>query len=309
MDSAQPLHKTFAQLMRDRQLTTLSLSLLSAEETIVLAHQVAGYSLDTQLANHLYQKTTGNPFFVIETVRAREENKPSIHEGTLSSLPSSTTEDALDGHPVPPKVFAVIQERLANLSPSARHVAQLAAIIGRVFSLELLAHANEEDEQNIVYSLEELWRRQIVREVDNFRFDFSHDQLRAATYCEINPVQRRLLHRRVAQALQALHADDLVPVAGELAGHCESAGLMEEALGYYRQAAGVAKQYYAYRDVVNYLEKALKILQSLPARRQFASLEIDVLHELGLASIPAYDYGNVRLGEVWRQAYELEISP
>ena len=56
-------------------------------------------------------------------------------------------------------------------------------------------------------AVDELWRRRIIRE---FRdgYDFSHDLLRDTAYAQVSPPKRWLLHRRIAQGLELLHADD-----------------------------------------------------------------------------------------------------
>ena len=63
---------------------------------------------------------------------------------------------------LPPKVYAVIEARLAQLSPAARTLAQVAATIGRAFTLPLLVEASREDEETVVHGLDELWQRRIV---------------------------------------------------------------------------------------------------------------------------------------------------
>ena len=58
----------------------------------------------------------------------------------------------------------MIRRRLALLSPGAQALAQTAAVIGREFTFAVLARASGQDEAAVVQSLDELWRRQLVRE-------------------------------------------------------------------------------------------------------------------------------------------------
>ena len=71
-------------------------------------------------------------------------------------------------------------------------------------------------------------------------YDFSHDMLREAAYAGVSPPKRWLLHRRVAQGLELLHADDTDAVAAQLAGQYARGGRGDRALAYYRRAADVA---------------------------------------------------------------------
>ena len=58
-----------------------------------------------------------------------------------------------------PRVHSVIEARLAQLSEQARDLVGLAAVIGREFSTDVLAAATDVDEDALVGSLDELWRR------------------------------------------------------------------------------------------------------------------------------------------------------
>ncbi len=62
--------------------------------------------------------------------------------------------------------------------------------------------AGDRDEDDLVRGLDELWQRRIVRERGADAYDFTHDKLREAAYDALSPARRRLLHRRVAGALE-----------------------------------------------------------------------------------------------------------
>ena len=55
-------------------------------------------------------------------------------------------------------------------------------------------------------ALDELWTKRIVREQGVNSYDFTHDKLREVAYAEISAPQRRLLHRRIAQAFEATYS-------------------------------------------------------------------------------------------------------
>src|SRR5205823_15131211 len=144
--------------------------------------------------------------------------------------------------PRPPTVQAVITGRLAQLSPLAREVVSLAAVIGRAFTWSVLAQTSHLDEEMLVRGLDELWRKRIVREQGEDAYDFSHDKLRVVAYAGLSAARRRLLHRRVAEILEALYADALDQVSGHIAFHLEQADRVEQAITYYRRAAEAARK-------------------------------------------------------------------
>ena len=64
----------------------------------------------------------------------------------------------------------------------------------------MLALASDQDEDTVVRSLDELWRRRIIREQGMNVYDFTHDRLREVAYGELSPRRgERRLYRRSAK--------------------------------------------------------------------------------------------------------------
>src|SRR6266704_3401408 len=126
----------------------------------------------------------GFPLYVIEAVRSSDDLSAGMPVGDLTT---------------------VLRNRLGQVSAAAREVVGLAAAVGTDFTLDLLTEASDLDADTVVGAIDELWRRRIMRE---FRdgYDFSHDLLRETAYTQVSPPKRWLLHRRVAQRLELLHA-------------------------------------------------------------------------------------------------------
>jgi DNA-binding SARP family transcriptional activator/predicted ATPase len=284
-------------LRRERQISEIELTRLNVQETAALANQIVAASLDQERTDELYRETEGNPLFVVETMRSIESWRKQDGEAALdvrspiSALPS-----------LPPKVQAVIEARLDQLSPPARALADLAAVVGREFTFDVLARAGDGDEDALVQGLDELWQRRIIRERSADAYDFSHDKIREVTYTQISQTRRRLLHHRVAGALEHLYDADpsigqgLDDVSGQVAAHYERAGLTERAIAYYRQAAAAAQRIYANQESLDFLNRALALLETLPDSAQRAEEELSLLTALGVSQIVLEGYGapNVR---------------
>jgi predicted ATPase/DNA-binding SARP family transcriptional activator len=281
-----PLTTLLLDLRSTEQVTELELGALSSNETAALVVQLAGQDLAPEVAQRLYNETEGNPLFVVETLRAefsREAGTPRGGGGSFSLSP-------LPAHgplPLPAKIHAVIQRRLAQLSPPARELASLAAVLGRSFTFPVLVQASDLAEDALMRGLDELWQRRIVRELGADAYDFSHDRIREVSQATISQTQRRLLHRRAAQALEQVYASDLVPVIGQIAAHYERAGLAELAIASYLRAAEVARQLYATQDAISYFTSGLALLKSLPNPTLRAHQEIALQIGLGNALITA----------------------
>ena len=240
--TGHPLASLSLSLRREGLLTEVILDPLNANETAYLAAHLIGEHLDRAVITALYQETEGNPLFVVETVRAGAVEK--VKTGQHSLEDSHVRPGAL----LPPTVQVVISSRLAQLSPAAREVMGLAAVIGRAFTFDVLALASSMDEDTLVLGLDELWQRRIVREQGSDAYDFSHDKLREQAYASLSAARRRLLHRRVGEALISLYANDtdtLDTFSGQIATHFEQSGAIEQAIEYYVRAAEVGQRVYA----------------------------------------------------------------
>ncbi len=283
LDEIAPEHPVLALLRHlghTMEIAEIPLQPLDAAESAQLAGLIAHRTLDVDMAMRLFHETEGNPLFVVETMRAGLDTWSGGEKPEQDGHDRSPLSDA---QTLPPRVHAVIAGRLAQLSPDARALAALAATIGRAFRYDVLARAGADDEDAAVRALDELWQKRIVREQGINTYDFTHDKLREVAYTELSVPQRRLLHRRIAQALEAIHQTDLDPVSGQLAAHYERAGLIEQAIAYYRQAAAVAQRVYANEDAITLLSRGLELLEHMPGGVQRDKQELSL--QLALAPI------------------------
>jgi DNA-binding SARP family transcriptional activator len=270
LDAANPLAALLRHLRSAAQLVEIVIEPLDAAETAELAALVGSRAFDADEATRLYRETEGNPLFIVETVRAESADSPAGAPG--QGIPG-----------LPPRVHAVIAGRLAQLSDHAREIAAAAAVVGRAFALDVLVRLVG-DEDVVVRALDELWRKRLVREQGPNAYDFTHDKLRDVAYSQTSAPQRRRLHRRVAEALVAVHEKDLDPVSAEVAAHYESAGLPEQAIPHYWRAAVVAQGVYAHDEAMAVACRGLSLLQELPSSARRDRWELD----LQLVLAPTY---------------------
>jgi len=240
-------------------LTEISVSPFEAADTAVLAAAISGRPLAEAEGTMLQALTGGFPLYVIEAMRAAADTGGAPQQGRDLS--------------------AVLRARIDQATAAARDVAGLAAAVGTDFTLELLTEASDLDTRAVVGAVDELWRRRIVREFGD-GYDFSHELLRDAAYAQVSPPERWLLHRRVAQAIELVHADDLDLVSAQLARQYARGGRPRRALAYYRRAADAATAVFAHAEAVRLYKEALAIIGKLSAGKDRDRQELAVLEAM-----------------------------
>ncbi len=261
--SSPDLASLLAGLRRDGLIAEIDLGPLDVAATTALAEHVAGRSLDAAVTEPLYHGSEGNPLFIVEMVQAGLASGGGQTRETEPAQQVSMRDATWQ--PLPAKVRQILERRLAQLSPAARELADLAATIGRRFDFETLRVAAAMPDAALIPSLDELWQRRIVREHGNGRYDFSHVKIRETAYVGLSEARHRLLHRHVAQALEAIHAATLDAVSGQIGRHFEQAGLPAPAIAYYCRAAEASQHVYdAKDDAIGYYRRALALLGDPP---------------------------------------------
>ncbi len=197
MAADQPLAPLIASLRRNGLIAEIELGPLERDDIFALAAQVMGRALDPVLAEPLRRGSEGNPLFVVEMARAAASRAEPMDPVRRAAMLAAASQ------PLPPKLLSVLRARLAQLSPSALAIAQLVAVYGRPCLYDTLARAGGESEPELVQALDELWRRRILREVDEESYDFTHEKLREVCYEEMTAARRRLAHNRLAEAITA----------------------------------------------------------------------------------------------------------
>jgi len=262
-----PVHTLKYALGRNDRLNEIELDRFDVAATGQLVKTLAGREPTKAEVARIFADTDGNPLFVEEIVR-------SMAQTTAQEGDAGTSDEAVQPS-LPPKIQSVVEARLVRLSPEARSLADVAAVLGRVFTTGLLASVTGESEDSLLMGLDELWQQQIIREhgmgiaMRDDSYDFAHDKLRDVVYQTLSPMRRRQLHRRAAEALDkeaSRAAKDATEdrVSAQLASHYERAGLPLLAIQWYQKAAQSANQLSATQEALIHLDHALNLLDGIP---------------------------------------------
>ena len=260
--SGVPLvERILADIARQPRSRQINLGPISRADTFAVVGTLmragAGERAMQSLGEKAWRISKGNPFLMLETVRA-----------------ASDTGSAGKGRPESSQSDDIVEGRLELLAGVAAQLAAVAAVIGREFDLELLARAAGLTPAEAADGVAELVERRLLQAAGE-NLDFAHDHIRAAAYARLPNLHRRMLHGAVARALEEIHADELAPHYLALGRHCTEGERWDRAFHYLRAAGLAAAARSAHREAVHCFEQALAAGAQLPRNAERVRTAID----------------------------------
>ena len=270
--------------------TLLTLGRLGrAECADLVAGVAASHGLSTETVAAIVAKTDGVPLFVEELTRSVIESA-----GEAGAAVPATLKDSL-------------MARLDRLG-DAREVAQIAAVVGRQFSLALLDAVASKHGAVLEAALARLVSAGIVfpegRGLEQ-SFNFKHALMRDAAYESLLLARRRELHERAARVLEERFPEAVATEPELLAYHFGAAGLAEKACDYRTKAGDRALNRSAYNEAIANFSAALKATEALPHSQERMRRELSLLLKLGPALGNVHGMQSAAAAEVYRRAAEM----
>jgi DNA-binding NarL/FixJ family response regulator len=202
---------------------------------------ILGSHPESTVADALFQRSGGNPFFAEELLAATADG---------------------NGHALPETLRDALMVRVETLSPTTQQLLRVIAAAGRSVTHGLLAAVTAVEQPQLTDSLREaLTHHVLVQRPGDDRYSFRHALMREAVYEDLLPGERGDLHVRLAEALEAnpdLSADSVGP-AGELAWHWHQAHELPHALRASIEASAQAERMHAPVDAARHVENALEL--------------------------------------------------
>ena len=215
----------------------------------------------------LYAETQGQPFYLIallETLLEHGGLVPHLREGKGWVFePQATLLNAnVLGGILPASVRDVLQNRLAQLSPSARELLAAGAVLDHDFTFEDLCHIAQLSTQEGLADLDEalncLFLRESRRQPEGLHdicYVFAHDKIRELVYSEAGKERQRVFHRRAIQLREQAGAP-----AAQLAYHAIASGTTAPAFRWSLAAGDEAMNMFAVRDAIGHYEHARQLV-------------------------------------------------
>jgi len=277
--------------------STLSLSRLSRREGAALAALVASDShLPNDIAADIVERTDGIPLFVEELTKAVLE--AGAHEDRREIVTKAPPA-------VPTTLHASLVARLDHLGPRAKEIAQVAAVIGREFSYEVLAPVAQKTDDDLQSALGRLRDAGLLfcrGTPPRATFFFKHALVRDAAYGTLLRRKRQLLHARIASVLKERFPDVIDQQPELLAQHWTEAGSTKEAIAYWIKAGRLSHIRSALVEAMAQLRKGLALLPSLVDSPMRSRQELELQSLLGLTIFFANGDAAPEAGEAFLKA-------
>jgi tetratricopeptide (TPR) repeat protein len=172
---------------------------------------------------------------------------------------------------IPDTLTGVLSARIDRLPENTKHVAQTAAVLGRIFeyrTLETVCGAAplteriEEIEPHLgVLTYEELVRERTKE--PELEYIFKHALTQEAAYEALLIRRRKELHRRAGEVLEGLYPEQTSELASVLAYHFRLGESWQRAADYAMQAGEQALKVYALREALEHYENAYRALAKI----------------------------------------------
>jgi class 3 adenylate cyclase/tetratricopeptide (TPR) repeat protein len=235
----------------------LMLTALSLENSVHMAEAVLSTkSLPHELNALVASKAEGNPFFVEEVVKSLQETGAIQISGDHYVLAKRLEEIF-----VPNTIQDVIMARIDRLDEAPKKTLQLASVIGRAFTRQLLdritdLHDRSEHSLQVLQAVELIYEKNLFHEL---AYMFKHALTHDVAYGSLLMQRRKELHRTIALAIEELYADRLGEQYEVLAHHFICAENWMQALDYLLKSAEKALHSFANREAIVLYDQALEV--------------------------------------------------
>jgi class 3 adenylate cyclase/tetratricopeptide (TPR) repeat protein len=250
--------------------TQITMRRLTARDSQAVVDAVLRRSkLPEELARAVLDKAEGNPFFLEELTRSLVEGR------------------SLGDVAVPDTIQGVLIARIDRLPEEHKRLLQTASVLGREFSLDLLAAVWEQPgtEEPL---LGDLKRWEFVYEApaaEKPTYLFKHALTQEAVYQSLLTGRRQALHAAAGRALEALYADHLEDTYDSLVHHYPKAGEPRKAVTYLALFAERAAGGYAHAEAAKALREALVLAEQLPAGERDRRI-VELVLQLAASLLP-----------------------
>ena len=281
--------------------TQMTLAPLSRQGVAVMAQAVAaGRDLPAVVLDQLQEKTDGVPLFV-------EELTKSVLESGALAAPQERHEQSEPALAVPASLQDSLMARLDRLG-TAKETAQLAAVLGREFTFEVLEAVSTLKQAALGEALARLTRAELLHQRGiraQAIYVFKHALIQETAYHSLLRSVRQQHHGRIAKILETRFPELAETQLEVLARHHQEAGNVREAMVYCQRAGEQATRRWANLEAIDHLTRGIGLARSLPGGPERDHWESLFQLALGVPLQAVKGYADSGVESSYRRAHEL----
>lgn len=255
-----------------------------------------------QLAEVVYEKTKGNPFFTTQFLKGLYQDGLIYFDAQAVKWQWDITKVRLAALTDTDDVVKFMMQQLQKFPVETQEVLQLAACIGNQFDLKTLAIASEKSEVEVAVALwQAIQPELILPQSEEYKFYINHDETSVNTVDSGNVVYR-FLHDRVQQAAYSLIPDDQKQIT-----HYQIGQLL-------RQSITKEDLYDRIFELVNQLNYGIALVTEQSERDELAQLNLIACRKARAATAIqiAREYASTGLSLLrensWQRQYDMSLE-
>jgi class 3 adenylate cyclase len=285
--TSRPAAEALARIA-DWNVERVTLDRLDDIDSAALVNAIAGNRLNDELKAVVVERADGVPLFLEELAR-------TLLEARAAGSPQQSDQ-------VPSTLLDSLTTRL-DRTGHAKQLAQLGAVIGRNFNVNVAAAISDTDQRMMEEQAGVLREAGLIVPDTAGTYAFRHALIRDAAYATLLHSRRRELHGQLAQWLVD---NDSSARPEEIARHFTSADKVLDAASYWRQAGEMAAGQAAFIDAETHFRHAIMLLESQSDKGAYVeSLRSGLLASLGATLMQTRGFAGPEVHQTYQQAYQI----
>ena len=239
----------------------IKLDSFSAPESAGLACSLLECELlDDELLETVLKLSSGNPLYINEFISSLKRRKGfHINKGVASI-------DNKDAGVTPTNLRNLILSGLSSVDAMDMSILQAASVIGKEFSLGMVAHlldytADEDEIAGVALRLGTLQLKKVhtsARAIEKVYY-FVHETEREVIYDGILNKNKKLLHKKAGEYIEARYSKELESYYELLGEHYQRADILKKSVDYNYLSALKHKEAYNFESAIAYFNRYLSI--------------------------------------------------
>ncbi|HID94190.1 MAG TPA: tetratricopeptide repeat protein, partial [bacterium (Candidatus Stahlbacteria)] len=243
-----------------KNIQEVELKRLNFQNTEAIIYSMLGVSeFEPKATQWIFERTDGNPLFIQAMLDSFVKDGVVAYEDRQwkVNLPKLITAK------VPEQVERIIRVRLGGLPADTLERLATAAVIGKVFSLDIMRELRKWSSGEIYDTIKHGIREALIQETraqGRLMYNFTHPLIRELLYGEVDPVVRTELHQKIGELLEKYYDKELESAVEQLAYHYSNGKAKNKAIKYFLRAANKTKKEYAANKAIEYYEQAIELV-------------------------------------------------